>query len=90
MNKPLEISLAEWKEIMEVPLIQERWNFEPDITAEDFAACFYGVKFDFTDKDVSGFKGDLYTLFDDDVMSPPIRLLRVNGKLWGQVGKKFG
>jgi hypothetical protein len=78
MNKPLEISMDEWKEIMEVPLIQERWNIESDTNPEDFAACFYGVKFDFIDR-TRDYTGDLYILLDDDVKSRPIRLVRVGG-----------
>ena len=80
MNKPLEISLDEWREIMEIPLIQERWNIE-DLTPQEFADCIYGVKFDYADMEHSIFKGDLYILLGDDIMAPAIRVMRMDGGL---------
>ena len=45
MHKPQEISLAEWREIIAVPMVREIWGLS-DETAEDFADQVYGVKFD--------------------------------------------
>jgi hypothetical protein len=47
MNIPKEISLAEWKEIMQLPVIMESWGLEGSETPEQFADMVYGVKFAF-------------------------------------------
>jgi len=46
MNKPQDISSAEWNEIIQVPAIRESWGLDKE-TAEQFAEMVYGVKFDF-------------------------------------------
>jgi hypothetical protein len=80
MNKPLEISLDEWKEIMQIPEIRESWGLESE-TPQQFADMVYGVKFDFTSGS-PGYFGDLYILQGDYLTGdPPLVLLRRNGKL---------
>ena len=79
MNKPLEISTAEWKEIMEMPAIRESWGIEDDETPEQFADMVYGVKFDFVSGG-PGYVGDLYLLVGDAV-SEPMALIRKDGRL---------
>jgi hypothetical protein len=91
MNKPLEISLTEWIEIMQVPLVKETWPLVEDNMAEDFASYIYGVKFDFTDGMSGGYTGDLFILLDNDIRTPPVRLVRVGGRLAAQLlDKKYG
>lgn len=79
MNKPLEISIEEWKELMEMPEIRESWGIEGDETPEQFADMVYGVKFDFASGG-PGYVGDLYILHGD-AMGEPLTLVRDHGKL---------
>lgn len=64
MNKPLEISTAEWNEIMRVPEVKEAWGVEDDLNPEDFAEMVYGVKFNYHSGS-PGYVGDLYILQGD-------------------------
>lgn len=76
MNKPLEISLAEWQEIMAIPYISQIWGLEDDETPEQFAKMVYGVKFDFVSGS-PGYVGPLYILQGDALTdAPPIVLTR--------------
>ncbi len=77
-NKPLEISLPEWKEIMEVPVIRESWGLDNE-TPEQFADMIYGVKFEFSSGG-PGYVGDLYILHGD-ALGEPMTLIRKDGKL---------
>ena len=77
-NKPIEISLSEWKEIMEVPEVKESWGLEGDETPEQFADMVYGVKFHYSGG--PGYNGDLYMLHGD-AMGEPFTLIREDGKL---------
>jgi hypothetical protein len=79
MNKPQEISISEWKEIMEVPTIKESWGLEGDETPEQFADMVYGVKFDFVSGG-PGYVGVLYILHGD-ALGEPMTLIRRDGKL---------
>ena len=80
MNKPLEISLAEWKEIMQMPEIRESWGIENE-TPEQFADMVYGVKFIFTSGS-PGYIGDLYILQGDTLTGDsPLVLVRRRGAL---------
>jgi hypothetical protein len=78
MNKPQEISMAEWIEIMQVPAIRESWGIRDDEAAEQFADMVYGVKFDYDGG--PGYNGDLYILHGD-AMGEPMTLIRKDGKL---------
>ncbi|HEY5214943.1 MAG TPA: hypothetical protein VIJ38_18180 [Acidobacteriaceae bacterium] len=80
MNKPLEISPAEWKEIMQLPEIRESWGIGDRETPEQFADMVYGVKFKFSPGMAPGYVGDLY-LLQGDALGEPMTLLRKNGKL---------
>lgn len=79
MNKPQEISLAEWEEIMQLPVIRESWGISEGETAERFADMVYGVKFDFASGG-PGYVGDLYILHGD-ALGEPMTLIRKDGKL---------
>ena len=77
-NKPIEITLPEWKEIVQLPVIRESWGLE-DETSEQFADLVYGVKFEFASGG-PGYVGDLYILHGD-ALSEPMTLLRRAGGL---------
>ena len=79
MNKPQELSIKEWKELMELPVIRESWGLEDGETPEEFASVVYGVKFDFTSGG-PGYVGDLYVLHGD-ALGEPLTLIRKDGKL---------
>jgi hypothetical protein len=78
-NKPMEISDAEWREIIQVPEVSEGWGLEKDETIEDFKSMVYGVKFDFMSGS-PGYFGDLY-IIQGDSLEAPIVLIRRDGKL---------
>jgi len=80
MNKPHEISLAEWKEIIQVPVIRGSWGLAEEETPEQFADMVYGVRFDFAAGLMPGYVGDLYILHGD-ALGEPIVLIRRDGRL---------
>jgi len=73
-NRPLEISLAEWKEIVQVPEVREGWGLTDDETPEVFAEMVYGVKFAFQSGG-PGYVGDLYIL-QGETLQPPLLLIK--------------
>jgi hypothetical protein len=79
MNKPQDISIVEWKEIMGLPVIQESWGLDGSETPEQFAEMVYGVKFDFVSGS-PGYVGHLYIL-QGDALGEPMTLIRKNGIL---------
>jgi hypothetical protein len=79
MNTPLELSLSEWKEIIQLPVIQESWGIDDNETPEQFADMVYGVKFQFASGG-PGYVGDLYILHGD-ALGEPMVLIRRDGKL---------
>jgi hypothetical protein len=79
MNKPIEISIPEWQEIVKVPEVREAWGFDDDTTPQECSSLIYGVKFDFISGS-PGFCGDLYILQGDSLEAPFI-LIRVKGQL---------
>jgi hypothetical protein len=80
MNKPQELSISEWKEIMQVPEVRESWGPENE-TPEQFADMVYGVKFEFTSGG-PGYVGDIFILQGDYLTGdPPFVLLRREGQL---------
>ncbi len=81
MTKPQEISLTEWKEILQLPEIRDAWGIEDDETAEQFASVVYGAKFDFVSGG-PGYFGDLYVLQGDALTGDaPMVLIRKDGVL---------
>jgi hypothetical protein len=78
MNKPQDISSAEWKEIIQVPVVRESWGLDNE-TAEQLAEMVYGVKFDFVSGS-PGYIGDLYILHGD-ALGEPMVLVRKDGRL---------
>ena len=78
MNKPQEISMSEWKEIIQLPVIRESWGLESE-TPEEFADMVYGVKFAFVSGS-PGYVGDLFIL-NGDALGEPMTLIREDGKL---------
>ena len=80
MNKPIELTLAEWKEISQLPVVREGWGLE-DETPEEFAALAYAVKFHFH-SGCPGYVGDLYILQGDALTGyPPLVFTREGGRL---------
>lgn len=71
--------MAEWREIMQLPVIRESWGLEDSETPEQFAAIGYGVKFDFVSGG-PGYVGDLYILCGD-ALREPMTLIRKDGVL---------
>jgi hypothetical protein len=63
-TKPYPLSLAEWKEIMEVPVIRESWGFDGHEQPTEFAAQVYAAKFKFVSGS-PGYVGDLFILQGD-------------------------
>lgn len=78
-TKPMEISDAEWRELMRLPEVSEGWGLEEDETVEAFKSMDYGVKFDFMSGS-PGYVGDLYIL-QDDALQTPLVFIRKDGKL---------
>ena len=78
MNKPKEISVEEWKELIRVPVIRESWGLENE-TPEEFADMVYAAKFHFTSGG-PGYVGDTYIL-QGDALGEPMTLIRKDGKL---------
>lgn len=81
MNSPLEISLPEWKQIVNHPSIRNLWGLDDNDTAESFASAVYGAKFFYQDA-ISGYSGELY-IIQPEILSgaPPVVLIRHDRKL---------
>jgi hypothetical protein len=79
-NRPLEISLSEWQEIMQVPEVHDGWGLNNDESPEQVAEMIYGVKFHYI-TDGPGYAGDLYILQGGALGEPPLMLTRTKGKL---------
>ena len=80
MNKPIEITLPEWKEIMDIEEVKDSWGLENE-TPEEFASLAYGVKFDFMSGS-PGYVGDLYIVQADCLTGdPPWVFIREQGVL---------
>jgi hypothetical protein len=79
MNKPQEISFAEWNEIMQLPAIKESWGLDGSESPEQFADMVYGVKFHFA-VGGPGYRGDLYILHGD-ALGEAMVLIREDGGL---------
>lgn len=81
MNKPLEISLPEWKQIVNNYSIRNLWGLDDNETAESFASAVYGVKFLYQEA-IPGYTGELY-IIQPELLSgpPPVVLIRQGRKL---------
>jgi hypothetical protein len=80
MSKPQEISIEEWKEIMQVPEVRESWGIDNE-TPDEFADMVYGVKFKFMNGS-PGYVGDIFILQGDTLTGDsPFVLLRHKGLL---------
>ena len=79
MNKPQELSIEEWRQIMQIPAIRESWGLEDNETPEQFSEMVYGVKFHFSSGS-PGYVGDLYIL-QGDALGEPMTVVRRNGAL---------
>jgi hypothetical protein len=80
VNRPQDISSAEWREIMQFPAVRDAWGIEEIDTPEFFAELVYAVKFHFKSGG-PGYVGDLYILHGDSVDETPIVLIREGGGL---------
>jgi hypothetical protein len=78
MNKPIEIALPEWEEIMQVVEVKEGWGLEHE-TAKEFASMAYGVKFHFQSGS-PGYVSDVY-IIQGELGVAPIVLIREGGEL---------
>ena len=78
-NKPTEISMPEWKEIMSLSHVKEGWGIDDTTTPEEFSAQVYGAKFQFTSGS-PGYVGDLFIL-QGDTLESPVVITRKNGAL---------
>ena len=80
VNRPEDISLAEWREIMQVQEVKESWGLT-DENPEEFAANVYAVKFDFVSGS-PGYVGALYIIQGDTLTGDaPFVLTRQDGTL---------
>lgn len=79
MNAPKALSIEEWKEVMEVPVVRESWGLSGRENPEEIAAMVYAAKFDFVSGG-PGYVGDLYVLCGD-ALGEPFTLIRRDGKL---------
>ena len=75
MNKPTEITMKEWEEIMRVHEVQNIWDIKYGDTSEAFASKMYGAKYVFESKSriVSG---DMYVLYSDTTRPKTTCLIR--------------
>jgi hypothetical protein len=80
MNKPQELSLAEWKELMQLAVVREAWGIEDSQSPEQFADLAYGVKFKFSSSMAPGYCGDLFIL-GGDALGEQMSFIRENGNL---------
>jgi len=78
-NKPIEISMPEWREIMDLKHVQESWGLDKDTTPEEFSLMVYGTKFQFV-SGTPGYAGDLF-IVQGDSLEPPVVIVRRNGTL---------
>jgi hypothetical protein len=75
MNKPMEISIDEWGEIMKVPEIREEYCVSFGDSPEDFASKMYGSKYVFESKR-RGYSGELCIIFNDTMSNKTFCLIR--------------
>jgi len=79
-TKPHPLTEAEWKEIMEMPVIRESWGIEDDMAPADFSAQVYAAKFNFVSGG-PGYVGDLFILQGDGGEVPLVLRRDEKGKL---------
>jgi hypothetical protein len=80
-TKPYPLTKAEWKEIMEIPVVRESWGIENDMTPVDFSAQVYAAKFNFVSGS-PGYVGDLFILQGDGGEAPLVVHRDKKGKLF--------
>jgi hypothetical protein len=80
MNKPQELSMAEWRELMQLAVVREAWGIQDSESPEQFADMAYGVKFKFSSGMAPGYCGDLVIL-SGDALGEPMTFIRENGNL---------
>ena len=80
--KPYELKEAEWREIVQLPAIQEAWGLESGEDWENFASTVYAAKFRFH-SGAPGYVGNIFVLQGDAITDKgPILLRRdSNGSL---------
>jgi hypothetical protein len=80
-RSPHNLTPSEWKEIAELPVVQESWGLEPGQDPMDLAETAYAARFDFQSGS-PGYVGDLYILQGDVLTGdPPMVFRREEGKL---------
>lgn len=78
-HEPMQLSDAEWREIIAIPEVREGWGLADDASVDDFKSMVYGVKFDYITGG-PGYFGDLY-IVQDDALQSPLAFVRENGAL---------
>jgi hypothetical protein len=73
-SKPIDISMTEWREIMQLPAVREGWGLT-DETPEEFSSRVYAVKCDFVSGS-PGYVGELYIVQGDALGAGPLLLIR--------------
>ena len=77
--KPLEISIEEWKEILDLPGMSDYWDGYDESCIKEKV---YGVKFEFVSEKRNGYLGDLYLLQSAETPEiSPVAVIHENGKL---------
>jgi hypothetical protein len=77
--KPLEISIEEWAEILEISGMFDFWDCHDESCIKEKV---YGVKFNFVSENRNGYLGDLYLLQSAESHTlSPITVIREDGKL---------
>ena len=82
--KPHQLSEADWREIVQLPAIQEACGLEPGEKWEDFAARVYAAKFHF-ESGGPGYVGEIYVLQGDAISDQGPLLLRRESQSGGLV-----
>jgi hypothetical protein len=79
MPKPYELSEAEWREIVQLPAVQEAWGLGSGEDWEYFASTVYAAKFNFHSGG-PGYVGDIFILQGDAITDRSPILLRRDSK----------
>ena len=75
-TKPKEITIDEWREIVEIAFVREAWGlYDIKLAPEEFAKSAYGAKFDFVSGS-PGYCGDLYIIYGDALSGKPVLIIR--------------
>jgi len=77
--KPHQLTEAEWREIIQLPAVQEAWGLESGEDWANFASVVYAARFDFHSGG-PGYVGDIFILQGDAMNDHGPMLLRRDGQ----------